>query len=364
MGLLTRILGGKDAKAETVDDAQAALARLADERKKAKAEISELGEKRRALLLVDDSDKEIALIEKASAAAELRLERLDEAEPGLLAALTAARDRKRQAEWAAVRDRYFAAASKYLASMREARQAFDALTGVIGEAQSRGFSSEAAHVFAFPTHILDVEALNRFDVAVERAEAASHAPPKPAAPIPAAAPMPPPAAAQRKPPAFATVQILAPPVEVLGAPPGRPGEVKRGVPADVAWGWVKSGVAKFVGPPPPEPAGLQTGPSPPKPPAPLAPKPAPTPPAPATPAFVAPKPDADGNVRVSTFRAGLPLPGGGKAKAGEIHAVPLETAMAWLRSGACDIATEIDTAAGAAKSAVSAREAEKAEASK
>jgi hypothetical protein len=356
LGLLTRILGGKDAKAETVDDAQAALARLADERKQAKAEISELAEKRRALLLVDDSDKEIALIEKTSAAAELRLERLDEAEPNLLAALTAARNRKRQAEWAAVRDTYFPAASRYLAAMREARQAFDALTGVINEAQSRGFSSEAAHLFAFPTHVLDVEALNRFDVAVERAEAASHAPPKPpVAPVPTS-----PAVQERARPQVATVEILAPEgVKTFGG--ARQGQIKRGVPADVAWGWVRSGVAKFVGAPPPEPGGA-VAPSPPKLP-PLAPKSPPVAARAAAPAFVAPTPDADGNVAIVVLRGGLPM-NGQKARVGKVELVPQAQAIELLRRGAVDLATAEQAAKAKAAAAGAAGPPASAEASK
>ena len=271
LGILSKIWGEPSKKAEpSVAEAEAALARLASERSAAQAEINELQTKRRSLLLVDDSDREIAAVDKASAAAELRLERLEEAEPGLVAGLTAARTRRRQAEWEQICDEYFPAAATYLAAMRDARQAFDAVTGIIGKAQNRGFAAEATSLFPFPIHLLDVELLKRLDVAVERAEAAAYAPPRPAAPPAAAAPAPSPSmpAGKSKPAALATVEILEPPVAVGGVPPGRPGEVKRGVPADVAWGWVRSGVAKFVGAPPPEPAGPQApSPSPPKPPA-------------------------------------------------------------------------------------------------
>ena len=343
MGILSKIWGEPSKKAEpSVAEAEAALSRLASERSAAQAEINELQTKRRSLLLVDDSDREIAAVDKASAAAELRLERLEEAEPGLVAGLTAARTRRRQAEWEQIRDEYFPAAATYLAAMRDARQAFDAVTGIIGKAQNRGFAAEATSLFPFPIHLLDVELLKRLNVAVERAEAAAYAPPRPAAPPAAAAPAPSPSmpAGKSKPAALATVEILEPPVAVGGVPPGRPGEVKRGVPAAVAWAWVRSGVAKFVGAPPPEPAEPQAAPpSPPKPPASL-----PRPAAVAKPAPVPPPEPGEGEVLVICLRPGLPLPDGRKARAGEIVAVPSAMATNWLRNGAADYPAEADIA--------------------
>ena len=160
--------------------------------------------------------------------------------PGSLAART----RRRQAEWEEIADEYFSGRRDLSCRhARDARQAFDAVTGIIGKAQNRGFAAEATSLFPFPIHLLDVELLKRLDVAVERAEAAAYAPPRPAAPPAAAAPAPgsPSMPAwESKPAALATVEILEPPVAVGGVPPGRPGQVKRGVPADVAWAWVRS----------------------------------------------------------------------------------------------------------------------------
>ena len=93
MGFLGDILGKKK---PTVEGAEAALSRLSAERQSAQSDIKALTEQRRALLIVDGSDGEIARIDNDIAAAELRLERLEEVEPKLLADLGQARDRRRQ----------------------------------------------------------------------------------------------------------------------------------------------------------------------------------------------------------------------------------------------------------------------------
>ena len=216
MGFLSEIFGStKKAAAPTVEGAEAALARLNVERESARAEVRILIEQRRALLLEDGTDDEIAALDQKIAAAELRIERLDEAEPRLLSELAGARDRRRRAQWNELRERGLAAAEKYLASARAAHADLMAYAAIIDEATAAQFTAEARASFPFAPSTLGPDLLAAFDRKLERSttviEAKAPTPPKPPAPsakkapTPAAAPAtpkkaaPPPAPARKLP---------------------------------------------------------------------------------------------------------------------------------------------------------------------
>ena len=183
MGFLSEIFGSsKKAAAPTVEGAEAALARLTAERSSAHAEVKTLTERRRALLLVDESDAEIAQLDQTIAAAELRLERLEEIEPKLLADLGQARDRRRQDQWAEMRGRGLAAAEKYLSSARAAHADLMAYAAIIDEATAAQFTAEARASFPFAPLTLGPDLLAAFDRKLERStviEAKAPAPSKP-----------------------------------------------------------------------------------------------------------------------------------------------------------------------------------------
>lgn len=172
MGIVAEIFGRR--RAETtgssivgLEAAEEALAKLRRARGLAKAEISQAGAKRRALLLVDNSDREIEGLEKAVSAAELRLDRLDAGEPQLLADLAAARDQIRRAQWAEIRGRFLPAAEKYLSSARAARADLEAYLAIVREAHEAGFASEAQSFFVDPPIVLLPEHLNSYDRLLE-----------------------------------------------------------------------------------------------------------------------------------------------------------------------------------------------------
>lgn len=168
MGLLTEIFGkANNSDLTEVAAAEAALAKLRRARGLAKAEIDQAGEKRKALLLVDDLDKEIARLDEAVQAAELKLDRLAEAEPKLLADLAAARDRARREQFAEMRGRGLAAAAKFLASARIAGADYEAYFDVLREAHAAGFASEAMHMMPAAPFTILPDHLNAFDRAFE-----------------------------------------------------------------------------------------------------------------------------------------------------------------------------------------------------
>jgi hypothetical protein len=104
VGILSGFLNReRAAPSASVEELEERLARLADERRRLHAGNAQRRERRRDLLLVDESDGEIQTLEEETAAAELAVERLDEAEPLILAELSAARGRRRAMQWAAIR---------------------------------------------------------------------------------------------------------------------------------------------------------------------------------------------------------------------------------------------------------------------
>ena len=263
MGLISDLLGaigGK--KARTIADVEAALARLADERAKARQAVADAMRDRDALLLIDETDKKIAELDAQADRRRLTLERCDKAEPLLLRELEELRSEAKRARWRELRKRYDVAALAHAGAMRAAVETALVMLNMNDEARSAGFEHEVMAAFIPPVRTVRVEALTEFDVAIERAREMGKPAPPPAAPPPkvvAAAPKP---AARPTP-----------------APP----------------------------PPPPKP-------------------------------FVAPKPDADGNVKVTIIRPGIELEGRARPRAGETIALPHADAMRIVRSGHADFA--------------------------
>lgn len=99
MGILGFLTREKSAAPPTVEELEERLARLGIERRRLVEGQAERARRRRELLTIDETDVEIFENERDSDAASLALERLDETEPLLLSELSAARGRRRQAEW-------------------------------------------------------------------------------------------------------------------------------------------------------------------------------------------------------------------------------------------------------------------------
>jgi hypothetical protein len=184
VGILSSFLSnrGKAAAPADVGELEDRLARLGDERRRLYGQNAQRRERRRELLLVDESDGEIQTLEEETAAAELAVERLDEAEPLIMAELTAARGRRRAAQWAAIRTRFFPAGADYLAKMRAARLAYDQLVAIRAEAINGGFGAEAASAFPAAPLLIDPDTLAHFERALLHSESVQPAPAAVAAP--------------------------------------------------------------------------------------------------------------------------------------------------------------------------------------
>ena len=195
----------------------------------------------------------------------------------MLADLGQARDRRRQAQWQALRERGIRAAEKYLTSARAAHADLMAYAGIIDEANAAQFAAEARASFPFAPVSLSPELLAAFDRALERTSTVT-------APVPAKpAKAPPPKKREDKPRDAAPRQIVKP------APK-----------------------AKIVTPPPPK----------------------------------LPTVDSDGLVSIMATRNGVPGVDGSMLRMGATARLPLDAAVALLRSGAAtQVAQPAETAA-------------------
>jgi hypothetical protein len=124
MGWLNDLLGtlkpGAKPARRSIGEVEKALAKLASKREEARTAISDLMKRREQLLLQDGSD---ALIAKADAEADrhrLTLERVEKAEPLLLAELAALRTEQKRQRWADLRARYNKEARAYAGIFRQA----------------------------------------------------------------------------------------------------------------------------------------------------------------------------------------------------------------------------------------------------
>ncbi len=350
--MISRLLGSASGKAtaaassgpRSIEDVERALALVVDQRDAARTAIAEAMRFRNDQLLVDGSDAKIAELDLEADKHRLVVERCDAAELLLLAELSLARSRARQLHWFKLRDAYFPVAKEYLGLMRQTLEGFEKVRDARDAALRMGFGSEAAAMLAIPpaiaagTPAFDHELVNQFERALERGESVAFAQPKPTLAVAAS---PSPATPQVGEAKMVEVEIVEPPFEVFGRLPGRPGEKKR-VPLDVAEGWVRSGVGKWVGAPPTSPKTAPPKLAPPPRAAPAPSKATPAPPKPASPAppkFEEPLPDSDGNVAIVVMRAGFTLDGK-QCPVTSVHRVPLKRALAALRTGGVAVADE------------------------
>lgn len=191
MGLISDILGGlrpgaKPAK-RSIAEVEKALQRLAAKRTDAREAVAKAMREREALLLVDDLDKKIAELDAAADRHRLVIERMERAEPLLIAELQSLRTEARQARWSDLRTRYQTAARDYGAALRAAIVRQDRMLALNDEARASGFEQETIACFTPPMRVLTAGALNEFEQALDRrrdAEEAMRAPPPPkAAPV-------------------------------------------------------------------------------------------------------------------------------------------------------------------------------------
>jgi hypothetical protein len=188
MGLIDTIFAWR-AKPLGVEEAAANLEKLRQKRGEATAAIAEATERRQALMQREDSDDEIEAIDREIARHELRMERLDLAEPVALATLTEARNKARAAEWRRLAKLRFAADRKYAAALRASLDALAELVEISDRIHKGGFALEAAG-FAIPPRVLNPDALALFEREAFRAESVMLEKPKPTPPPAAASPPP------------------------------------------------------------------------------------------------------------------------------------------------------------------------------
>lgn len=360
----------------SVHQAEAAAARMSTERAGARAKIEAIA-KRRADALLELPDEEIEALDKEGDRQRLQLERIDRIEPMLLERLQQLRTEAKRRLWLEIRRRHHDQCAVVAKLQRAALDATEALRQIPMEAQAAGLHVEAS-TLPDPPRLLSRDLVLAFETLVERQVADAAAQPKqaarPRAPAPRSAieeeiakekrpaikhALEQRAAHERAAAEKAAREKITPEADGLvavefaesdmhmplygGAAPGRPGERMR-VSVRQAAQWIAAGYARVV-PGAPRDATAQG-----------APPPMPSPPE----GIELPTPDADGKLAIVVLRGGLPLPGGGKARAGEVHVVSFDIAMAWLRAGAADTASEAEIA----KAAAAAPEAEKAEAAK
>jgi hypothetical protein len=268
LGILSKLLvysaGSVRGAAKTVATAEAALGRLADERKAASEEILSLLEKRQSLLLRDETDREITALDARCDELRVVTERLDAAQPILVGELQALRDQAKRERWTALVEKYDRAATEFAGKYRAVLEAYEALAQIRGEAQGGGFSAEAA-TFTVAPNILARDLLTRFESGLDRQRDAAAPRPAPRPPAPAPKPVvatpkpvqkakPAPIAPAPK-PAFQPVPDADGLVEFAFGLPGFPlpdgGVSKSGqivkLPADVALNALGSAKGDYVG---------------------------------------------------------------------------------------------------------------------
>ncbi len=221
MGIFATMLNwtsaGAEGAARTIPEAEAALARLAAARSEAVAKIADGRDRRRALLLRDDSDDEIEKIELEAERARRTIERLDEAEPLFLARLQELRDEARRAEWGRRREIFMTTQIDLLSIMRAFLEGHDRLTEQRGAAMAAGFTAEAASAMPPTPIVITRDAFNLFEAEIDRQRNAMQSKPAPP-PRPAA---PPPAPKSAAAPASAKPAKPAPP-KPAAPPPSKP----------------------------------------------------------------------------------------------------------------------------------------------
>lgn len=170
MGIISELLAFLSGAGDggTLADCQTALSRLAAERKATIASTEAATARRRALLVEDGTDKQIAAVDREIDANQLTLERLELIEDDLLGRLQGLRSGYRKTEWLKYYKRHAAAAADYIDKHRAARRAFDALVAVTDEVRAAGYEHEAMAHFIAPPQMLAMELIANFEREVER----------------------------------------------------------------------------------------------------------------------------------------------------------------------------------------------------
>lgn len=186
MGLIADILKAVRGSGETdtLEGCDSALRRVADERAVAVAAIANHSSRRRALLLEDASDKQIALLDREIDGHRLTLERLELVEGDLFSRMNVLRNERRNAQVKALLGRYVSAAQEFVTAMRSAVRAFNKVRDIRQEAIEAGFGTEF-NVFPSLINVIEPAAVSNYEAEIERvAEAlAGRTPPMPVQPV-------------------------------------------------------------------------------------------------------------------------------------------------------------------------------------
>jgi hypothetical protein len=170
MSLIDRLLNRKTSKAsaETVAEVESALARLRAERDAASTAIMDAMRRRHEMLLADSSPAAIAAADASRDEHGVILEKLELAEPELLARLDAARSTVRRARWADIREKNDQAEAAFVIAARAGNDAFQALIRVREQALGEGFDAEIRGL-RVPPPIFTSELIDAFEAEAERA---------------------------------------------------------------------------------------------------------------------------------------------------------------------------------------------------
>ncbi|UQD96140.1 hypothetical protein [Bradyrhizobium japonicum] len=170
MGLISDILNAVRGagEADTVEGCEAALRRVVDERNAANAAIAGRSSRRRALLLDDASDKQVAALDREIEGNHLTLERLEIVEEDLFSRLQALRSEARQQAWRLLTKEYTDASVKLAKALRAALAAQQEAAQVIDAARVSGFEHEATGTFPPPPSHLNPQAVQQYEDALDR----------------------------------------------------------------------------------------------------------------------------------------------------------------------------------------------------
>jgi hypothetical protein len=152
---ILKTLNGHGSEAASLEQA---LLQLSRDRDETRIRIVDLKKQRHAELLDDATDAAIGKIDLLIDRAEVKLEKLNAAEPPLLEKLTGARTAARQRRWRELRETYLSAVGEYLAAAREAIDKHIALAAIVKQAQREGFEGEVKATMP-PTPNINTNAL-------------------------------------------------------------------------------------------------------------------------------------------------------------------------------------------------------------
>jgi hypothetical protein len=179
---------------DDADDLAAAVMRIEGEKARAEAEMVALAARREALLMADD-DAGLDADERGSEKAYRVAEKCRLLLADLRPRIAAAKDAERQRRWRGLKSKYDAAAVEYANALRAAVEKMATVLNVNDEGRRQGFEREVMAHFIPPARMISADALNQYEVEIDRVrEMARPRPapaPSPAKPVPtAAAPTP------------------------------------------------------------------------------------------------------------------------------------------------------------------------------